>query len=159
MAVRTAYAGTASAGDVYTAANHAKMPGGWIGYAEVTANQNGITSITDLTSLSVAVTVGSSRRIGITGWCLASNGASGTGDSGSLSIRESSTTLARTQIYYGAASIVATHVARVVLTPSSGAHTYKLSFERAAGTGDDFDIEASSTYPAFILVEDLGPSS
>ena len=56
MAVRTAYAPVAST--VLTAANLAKLPGGWIGDAQVTANQTGITTATDLTGLTVAVTAG-----------------------------------------------------------------------------------------------------
>jgi hypothetical protein len=42
VAVRTAYAPVAAT--VLTAANLAKLPGGWIGYNEVTANQTTITT-------------------------------------------------------------------------------------------------------------------
>ena len=61
MAVRTAY--DAVAGSTLTAANLDRYPGGWIGYAEATTGQTGISGAADLTSLSVTVTVGTSRRI------------------------------------------------------------------------------------------------
>jgi hypothetical protein len=48
------------------------------------------------------------------------------------------------------------HLPRVVVTPSSGSNTYKLSGSTAAGT---MDLNAAATQPAFILVEDLGPSA
>src|SRR6266700_2865661 len=65
MTSRVAYPGTAVTNDVLTAANVNNLPGGWIGYAEVTANQTGITTEVDLTGLSQAVTVNTSRRIRI----------------------------------------------------------------------------------------------
>ena len=65
MPVRTAYAGAAVAGEVLSAANVNRISGGWIGYNEVTANQTPITTEVDLTGLSVAVTVGTARRIRI----------------------------------------------------------------------------------------------
>jgi hypothetical protein len=45
-----------------------------------------------------------------------------------------------------------------VITPSAGAHTYKLTLQRNSGTGT-VRIFADADVPAFILVEDLGPSS
>jgi hypothetical protein len=43
-----------------------------------------------------------------------------------------------------------------VQTPSSGSNTYKLSLSTPAGT---IDLNAAATYPAFILVTDVGPSA
>jgi hypothetical protein len=167
MPVRTAYAGTALAGDVYTAANHARMPGGWIGYAQVTASQaiqdadsGGLE--TDLTGLSVAVTVGSNRRIRITG-----SGIITLDDpSGNLAgvygrIREGGTQLgswAYVDLVGATLSVGGIRQeAGIILTPSAGAHTYKLTL--AATRGADLLLAASATDPAWILVEDLGPAS
>jgi hypothetical protein len=155
MAVRTAYAGTASTGDVYTAANHAKMPGGWIGYVEVTAIQTGITTEADLTGLTVTVTVGASRRIKVTGrisvFRTVADGLS------SLLLKEGATYLdAATDtliINNGQPMNV-----MAVLTPSTGAHTYKLALQRDSGSGT-LTMEASAARKAFLLVEDLGPAS
>jgi hypothetical protein len=153
MAVRTAYAPVA--GTAITAANHAKFPGGWIGYAETTTAQTGIAAgPTDLTSLSVTVTVGTSRRITIQG----STGiqqitSTGLGD---LQIRNGSgTVLNRARVSTTATSIGQLECTSVQ-TPSSGSNTYKLSLGTSAGT---IDTVAASTNPAFILVQDIGPSS
>jgi hypothetical protein len=45
--------------------------------------------------------------------------------------------------------------ASVVLTPSAGSHTYKLSLARAAGTGS-LTLGAGATFPAYIMVEGIG---
>lgn len=154
MPVRTGYVATQSAGDVLTSANFTKLPGGWIGYANVTANQTGITAITDLTNLTVTVTVGTNRLIQITGFGSISTTAND--NNGSLYVRESSTQLARSQQWLDNTLVpTGTYVACLLNAPSAGAHTYKLSLEATASAG----LEAASTRPAFILVEDLGPSS
>lgn len=153
MAVRTAYPGTQNVGDILTSANFTKLPGGWIGYAEVTANQTGITTITDLTSLSVAVTVGSSRRIKIS----AASRLTRTVADGytTLYIREGSTKLSYGLIL---STLDFSMAASVILTPTSGSHTYKLSLERTTGTGTT-GIDAGTDHPTYILVEDIGPAS
>lgn len=155
MPVRTAYAGAAVPGEVLTAANVNKTPGGWIGYAEVTANQGGIgTTDTDLTGLSVAVTVGTSRRIRIS---VFSNVSMQTASNRAyLRIQEGATVLteAREDI------VNDNHApmnASVVLTPTAGAHTYKVT-ARVLNAGSTLTAEAATTYPSYILVEDLGPA-
>ena len=158
MASRTAFPGTSTDSTIHTAADDNKLPGGWIGYAEVTASQTGIGSTdTDLTGLSVAVTVNTSRRIRIS--CQATT----TADSGSpvlrLKIKEGATQLTqlvREQSATSGGSSGQTVCGAVWLTPSSGSHTYKLAFQAATATGGIF---ASSTEPAWIGVEDLGPAS
>jgi len=42
-----------------------------------------------------------------------------------------------------------------VASPTAAAHTYKLSIQRASGTGTAV-VEADATYPMQILVEDVG---
>lgn len=154
MAVRTGYVGTESVGDVLTATNFNKLPNGMIGYASVTANQTGITSsVTDLTSLSVAVTVGSSRMIWIVGSVEATQNTS-TGNA-ALYIRESSTTLNFRNVTMSASTNAGLYVVYFASAPSSGSHTYKLSMSTDAGT---VDLKASSTQPAFIAVFDHGVS-
>lgn len=156
MAVRTAYVSTQSPGDVLTSANFTKLPGGWIGYAEVTADQTTITSETDLTSLTVTVTVGSNRRIKITGH-IRVNGST-TDNVAGLRIKESTTTLQLASTYNPGTSSHTTLIGQVVLTPSAGSHSYKLSLETLTG-GGNVSLEASATNPAYILVEDMGPAS
>lgn len=154
MPTRTLYTPTAL--EVLTAANLNKLAGGWLGYAEVTADQTGIgTSVTDLTSLSVTVTVPASRRVRVTGKIIV--GAASTPPAVvELYIRDgSSTTLNKSQIRIDAASQDSL-MAAWVGTPAPGSNTYKLSALVTAGT---FTSAAAATYPSFILVEDLGPSS
>lgn len=127
--------------------------GGQLGYAQAVASQGSITTLVDLTSLSVAVTVGTGRRVKITAACLA--GSTVAADTIDLLIREGSTTLQIAEFRATAASSSESLQAAVVLTPSAGAHTYKLSMQRAAGSGT-VTMTAGATFPAFILVEDMG---
>lgn len=46
MASRTGYVGLQEDGAVVTEANFDRLPGGWIGYATVTADQGSITTLT-----------------------------------------------------------------------------------------------------------------
>lgn len=153
MAVRTAY--TPVAGEVLTAANLKRLPGGWIGYNEVTADQAGITAMTDLTGLSLAVTVAATRRVRVTVQCWVFSSVNG--DSAQVSIREGSTQLNTGTVQVS--NVVATSVNfSAVLTPTTGAHTYKASLLRSSGTGS-LTMQAGATFPAFIYVEDVGPAS
>lgn len=152
MATRTAYAPVA--GSVLTAANLAKMSPGWIGYAEVTAGQTPIAAAVDLTGLTVTVTVGTGRRIKITGQVFFSSTV--TNDIAGLLILDGATQLNGSQVQLGLTGVGAvTAVASAVVTPTSGSHTYKLQAVRSSGTGV-VSTSASSAIPAFILVEDIG---
>lgn len=122
-----------------------------LGYTEKTAtNQTGISSVTDLTGLSAAVTVAAGRRVKITAVVFLTQK---TGNGGPvLYIREGGTTLQ--QVFTPANTNVTTSpVAMCVLTPSTGAHTYKLS---AAASANTVDTNYDPTTPSFILVEDIG---
>lgn len=122
------------------------------GYAQVVANQTGITAITDLTSLTATVTVGAGRRIRVTGYVRIGQNTS-LGNPNILYIREGAATLAQSTTAVPATQYYQHHAA-VVLTPSTGAHTYKLSLSTTAGTTDL--ITVGTTDPAWILVEDIG---
>lgn len=138
----------------YARSDHVHAGPGTLGYAEVTADQSGITTIADLTSLSVTVTVRSGRRIKISGEirALSSVGSDLVG----LYIRESTTTLREIPTELSATANRQEDIyGQVILTPSAGSHTYKLSLARIAGTGS-VTMKAASTYPAHILVEDIG---
>lgn len=129
-----------------------------IGHADTSSGQSGIsTTIVDLTSLSVAVTVAAARRIRITGSVTFHNLAAGA-NWVALSIAEGSTQLNDALGNFGATGTnqqYGTVDVAVVLTPSAGAHTYKL---RAMATGASVNTLASATRKPFILVEDIGPA-
>jgi len=125
-----------------------------LGYAQVSSSQGGITTLTDLTGLSVSVNVpAGGRRIKITGW-LPQVYSSVAGDRADFHIREGNTSLAvaytRTNLVsdggFGGLTVMA------VLIPSAGNHTYKLSLARGLGTGS-LTFYAGSETKAFILVE------
>ncbi len=132
-------------------------PSSTLGYAEVTTSQTGISTITDLTGLSVTVTVPGGRRIKITG--KANVNGSIASNTPQLTIREGSTQLQAAQIQNSSTAGNGTILeGEVVLTPSAGTHTYKLSLELSAGTGT-VGMAAAATFPSFILVEDITPAS
>lgn len=145
---------TYTAGNVLTAAQVSDLAQGTLGYAQVTANQGTFTTETDLTSLTVTVTVVAGRRIRISAAVrLTSTVAS---DEMRVNIKESTTQLAGgTILQVGSGNIAGTVRAEAIIQPSAGSHTYKLSAQRTTGTGL-VTMVATATDPAFILVEDIG---
>jgi hypothetical protein len=138
------------------AASVADLAQGTIGYAQVTASQGSITTLADLTGLTVTVTLVAGRRIRIVGSVLV--GSTVATDVIRLHIREGATDLQIRDTVPSVVSGTTTNInleCSVVLQPSAASHTYKLSLERLAGTGT-LTMGAGATYPAFILCEDIG---
>jgi hypothetical protein len=145
-----------TAGDVHTAAEYNLLPRGVVGYASVTSNQTPITTIADLTSLTVTWTAVAARRYRITGQTLPQSTV--TNDSVGLSITTSgNTVVARQDTGDMLANVPRGLTCQVVVVPGAGSTTYKLRMERQSGTGDVTN-NATSTIPSFILVEDIGAS-
>lgn len=131
-------------------------PRGVLGYAEVTADQSGIgTTIADLTSLSVAVTVSANRRIRLTGRGVFQKDATAQSVIGYF--REGSTQLGQFfRDELSGSGTVGHEGSRVLNGPSSGSHTYKLS-AKTNGTNATLKADSGAEFgPAFILVEDIG---
>jgi hypothetical protein len=151
---RTAWPGQATTGATHTAAHDNDLPGGWIGYVQVVASQTGITTETDLTGLSQAVTVNTSRRILITfdGAYACSSGA---GNRATFRIKEGSTVLQQRSFSPDTNGTVACSFS-VVLTPTAASHTYKVSL--AATDAGNVQLTATSTEVAYLLIEDVGPA-
>lgn len=122
---------------------------GTLGYAQVTADQTNITAPVDITGLSVTVTVGASRRIRISGDLYLNNSAAAVVNS---YIYEGPTLRQQRGAYANGVNSVGVPLS-VILTPASGTYTYKLA---AGTTGGTATSKALPTYPAFILVEDIG---
>lgn len=130
------------------------VPVGQIGYAQATANQGSITTEVDLTGLSVNVSVAAGRIIRITGYVPAFS-STVAGDAGRISIKEGATLVTLGQAFIsGTAAGANTIMPQVVLSPSAGSHTYKLTGVRVSGSGT-FTMNADPTFPAYILVEDI----
>lgn len=124
------------------------------GYVQVTANQTGISSVTDLTSLTRTVDVNSGERIKITAHIRVAG--SNNDNVAELHIQEGATVLALDRTWIGSTgSGLKTLHSEVVLTPSAGSHTYKLTLEMSSGSGS-VSLSAGATFPAFILVEGIG---
>jgi len=121
-----------------------------LGYAQVVANQSSITSIVDLTSLTVDVTVPAGARIRITGAGTFTQAS--TSGSIELTIFEGATQLVEAMEQVPTAALQQAIYATVILTPSTGAHTYKLRARTATGAGAA-TLSAAATNPAYILVE------
>ena len=124
---------------------------GVLGYAEVTADQSGITSEVDLTGLSVTVDVASGRRIKVT--AKADFFSDTANDRIELRIKQDGTQVQRD--VHQNQSDAETAYTSVVLEPSAGSRTYKLTAVRVSGTGS-VTMAAASGRPALILVEDIG---
>lgn len=138
-------------------ASAAQIPWGWLGHVEATADQGAIVgTAVDLTNLSVAVTAGTSRRLLLTASVYPSSTAAA--DIVTALLMEGATQLQVRAVTLGAIGIQAALFVQAVLTPSAGAHTYKVQMRRAAGTGT-ITNGAGATFPSFLLVQDVGPST
>lgn len=154
------------AGDILGAADMNLLPGGVMGYAEVTANQTsiGITEV-DLTSLTVTWTAVSSRRYRtsfVTSLEVNTLG-SDTFDVITVYITDGSNTKKQTcdLAQPHATNSQQTLVGSVVETGLSGSTTRKLrglAMDTNAGTTLNATLLASATAPCYILVEDIGPA-
>lgn len=133
-----------------TPAPSSGAPGSTLGYAEVTVDQTGISSVTDLTGLSVNVTVPAGRRLRITGDGTIRHATTAGTDFGG--IQEGGTVLgAWVQDTLAPNDRTKGH-GSVIVSPSPGSHTYKLTLSTTAGTTE---LDAGTDRPAFILVEDI----
>lgn len=108
-----------------------------LGYAEVSANQGSITTITDITSLTVTVTVPTltgNQRLEVE--CFIHLFSTVATDFYRVHIREGSTDLNLTEgpfIQASGQQWAMCKWSNAAVTP--GSHTYKISLERASGTG------------------------
>jgi hypothetical protein len=167
---RTASTGLQDPGEVATAVGFANsVMGGWIGYNSTTTAQSTATE-TDLTNLSIQVTVNANRRILIIGYVPIGGFGTGAADERSIvRIKEGITELnqdAVTERLSNGAFI--TGVAKPMAlsgtgnfgTPGAGLHTWKLSLEglTTSNTTTACTTAPAATRPAWIAVFDVGPA-
>lgn len=138
----------------WTGSDWAALSSSTVGYAQIVANQTGITTITDITSLAVNFTAVAGRRYRITGSAFLLSTVSG--DVASLVIADGAgTQLNSSQVDLRSSSTdIRGHVSHIIV-PGAGAKTYKLRAARVSGTGS-ISVDAAASYPAYILVEDIG---
>lgn len=120
--------------------------------AEVNSSQSNISTEVDITGLSVDVTVASGgSKVKITGFLPLMHGTPG--DRAALRIKEGSTTLQTA--YYGVVAEGAALSVEIIITPSAGSHTYKLTIQRDTGS-NNINLYMDSTTKGLIAVEQLG---
>lgn len=134
------------------------LPRGFVAPPAIaTSNQVAITTVTDLTGLSVAFVADPQRRYMVDAQVLALSSV--VGDEMLLSIRNSSSAYLQQSVVASESATYAQTI-RTSLPLSgltAGPYTVKLSLERQAGTGT-LAMAAGATYPAFLSVTDMGPA-
>jgi hypothetical protein len=142
---------TFTSGAILTAAQMNRLPWGIIGRAERTSNQTGISTAADITGLTITWTANSSRIYRTTVYSIVQQDTA----NGLVFIRI--TDGANQQKQQWMVTTVATGFytccSQVTETGLSGSTTRKARADSQANT---MSIQATSTLPAFILVEDLG---
>jgi hypothetical protein len=132
------------------------LPAAMLGYSQVVANQTGIGgSDTDLTGLTVTVTVPAGRTIRILGYAVTENIAAAVNWS-LLKIKEGAAELQTSVGGHGATAGIDryyTHNPIAVIRPTAGTHTYKLTLAWGTGTGNL--SPSAGPRPAFLMAEDI----
>lgn len=129
------------------------IPAGTLGYAAITADQTGITTVVDIDGLSVTVTVGSGRRILI--GCPHNVQSATVGDLIDVSIKEGATILNFVRTRADVVNVFKAGYVEVTLTPTAGTHTYKITCGLSSGTGA-VQYRAGAAFPSSIKVQDIG---
>lgn len=132
---------------------HLASAQGRVGYAEITSTQT-FTTLADVTGLSVTFTAAASRyyKISVHG-LLRSSVAN---DVAQLVIATGAgTTLSVGQVVCANTGFAVGAPVSFVAQPAAGSTTFKVRCVRSSGTGT-VTLDAAATYPAFIVVEDIG---
>lgn len=127
-------------------------PSSTLGYAEVTANQTGITGAnTDITGLTTTVTVPAGRRLRITayGHALATGAPP---DRFFFKIFEDGNEIAMAQSLSDSTVLNQQITVTVIKSPTAGSHTYKASLAIAGAAGT---FVAGAGQAGYIIVEDI----
>lgn len=149
--------GLATAGDVLTAANVNLLPRGRVAYAQVVANQTGISTVADVTGLSATFTAVSGRNYRTTafielGYTAASDLIIAYLTTGA-NVQLVRHTIVSPALISGFNYMVV--VASYNSSSLSGSTTHKLRLERNTGVGTLSTFAAAGS-PGYIMVEDLG---
>lgn len=126
--------------------------GGQIGYAQAVVDQTAITTLVDMTSLTAAVTVGTGRRIRVSAFVSAENTTATQG--AQIQIQQDGVQVELDGRAFNNGNVQERLYPSVVLSPSAGAHTYKLVIGNYVG--GTVIARASATAPNWILIEDIG---
>jgi len=145
---------TFTTGQVLTSAQANNFPFGLMGFAENTSlAQTGVTTVADITGLTVTFTGIAGRRYRVDGFLLLQSTVSA--DTVNLLIRNGAGTSLQQAIYALPSNASAYMCAVSLVMAATGSTTVKLSFQRQAGTGT-MTANGGSTFPAQIVVTDIG---
>lgn len=155
MATRTSAIGTFNNGDNWSEAHIDSLPAGWLGWIERTSDQGSITTETDVSGVTLTVTLNASRRIRIS--AIGQHTATNADTVAQLTIKEGSTSIAYDRSPTAFANVSYNNAMEPwrIITPSAGSHTYKLTIQRLVGTGT-VTLVADTDRPVALLVEDVG---
>lgn len=162
MATRSSVAGGINSGDPVGASDPNSMPGGLIGYVVVTSNQSGITTLVDLTGLTLTVTPQANRIIKIE-WMLnfQDDTAQGTTEAFRVVVQKDGSQF-RIYDYVSnpgaATNIFTANGFTYDFAPTNASHTYNLGAIRSGSASGTFTLEASSSRAAILSLSDCGPS-
>jgi hypothetical protein len=148
---------TATITDVHNALYTPQPPVGWLGRTQITANSGTVstTTATPIPGTSVAVNVQANRRLRVTAFGNIQKDA--TAGTARLYVMEGPTTwTTRTLslVYVPASGYQLCSAVYFADNPAAGSHTYALGLSSDVGGAL---IIASTTWPAWTLVEDIGP--
>jgi hypothetical protein len=144
-----------TAGQVLTADQQNRFPRGVMGYASNNSLGQNVTTIADITGLSVTFTAVTNRLYRVEGICIFDSTIAG--DAVALIIRDGSNTIQNLAITtLEIATQDYTSYVSTVIT-GSGSTTMKLAAQRQLGTGTITAL-AGGVFPAHILVTDIGPT-
>jgi hypothetical protein len=141
------------AGNILTAAQMNNLPMGVAGYASNASLSQNVSSLTDMTSLTVTFTAVTGRIYKVEGWVYMAT-TEGTNVTNTM-IRNGATTLNLSSDNLQIANVAYSTYVCYVGTFTAGSTTLKLSGQRAAGSGT-ITASAGAGNPAQILVTDLG---
>lgn len=131
------------------------MPWGVLGYVAVTTSQTGITTITDLTSLTLTVTLTANRYVR-TSLYIPQAANTNANNNNACYITDGSNNIKQISTFtIDAANGAGPIPVFLIETTTAGSFTRKA---RAACTGGAMSIAASGTQPNYLMIEDIGPS-
>jgi hypothetical protein len=146
-----------TSGQILTASQMTALPWGIVAYNQTATAQGSVTTVTDLTSLTVTFTAVANRYYLIHGFVTVYSSVSG--DNCGLIIANSANTALATGHVISNTNAVAVHANIFYrVSPGAGSVTYKLRGQRGAGTGN-LTYQPDATTPSFIMVTDLGANS
>lgn len=130
------------------------LPWGFIGFAEATGVQTGITTSTDVTGLTVTFTAVANRRYKLTAFVNLLQ-STNTGNVQVIIADGSNNSQAIGTDTYAAGEYGTTVAIKGSVSPAAGSTTYKVRINTSAGT---VGLNQGAGYPTMFLVEDIGPN-